>query len=164
MSDIVKIFEEIRDVSYQIPLNDEEENNCCAGKMMRFKKSLEIAGYRCRYRICSFRWSETGLPVSVLAISHEDLSAHVYLEVFVDGKWINVDPTWDSGLGSVFQIAKWDGKCSTSIAVRPLELYGDEESRRIMEETSHEEDAADRSRNGDFYAVLNEYFAEIRKQ
>lgn len=49
-----------------------------------------------------------GLPRHVMDVPHEDDSTHVYLEVFVDGKWINVDPTWDPQLRDILPIAEWD--------------------------------------------------------
>ena len=139
MTNIIHSFENIRDIPYSIPLSIGAVDNCCSGKMKRLKAVLENAGYTTKYRICSFRWSDMDLPEKVTSVRHADNSTHVYLEVLVDGEWINVDPTWDPGIAAILATAHWDGKNSTSIAVKALSLFSDGESRKIMEGGTEEE-------------------------
>lgn len=160
--DIVKTFEEIRDVPYRIPVAEGEVDNCCSGKVMRLKAALDKAGYKTRYRVCDFRWSDLPLPEEVSSVEHEDESTHVYLEVLMQNKWIDLDPTWDSGIQDVFPISYWDGVSSTPIAVPSVGLYSHEESRQIMEEPDTSDVEYDLKRNGDFYKALNEWLARKR--
>lgn len=157
-----QIFEHIRDIPYRIPLSDLEPNDSCSGKVMKLKQALDQAGFTTRYRVCDFRWSDLPLPDEVLCVPHSPAATHVYLEVHQDDKWIAIDPTWDMGLSSVFPIASWDGTSSTSIAVNPLKLYSDEESRIIMEEPNTVENAVDLKINRLFYQKLNDWLEEQR--
>lgn len=128
------IFKSIQQIPYNIPLSLSDEDNCCSGKMKRLKLAFENLGIPSKYRVCTFRWSEMELPKEVLDVPHEDNSTHVYLEVYIDGSWINIDPTWDPKLSNIFEIADWDGKNSTTIAVKPTHLLDYEESEKIMTE------------------------------
>lgn len=156
------VFKNIRDIPYSIPLNTNEEDNCCSGKMLQLKKFLDSHDYISRYRICRFRWSDMSLPERVLRVPHEDNSTHVYLEVFLNGHWINIDPTWDIWLNKIFTISNWDWVNSTEIAVKSLELLDDIESQAVMENLSIEETIKDLSINWEFYSVFNDYLKEIR--
>jgi hypothetical protein len=158
----VEIFNQIRDFPYRIPLSDLEPNDSCSGKVMRLKKALDEAGLTTRYRVCDFKWSDLPLPDEVLCVPHSPAATHVYLEVQRGDSWISIDPTWDTALSSVFPIASWDGISSTSIAVAPLKLFSDEESRIIMEEPNAVQNAVDLQINRLFYQKLNHWLEQQR--
>lgn len=158
----IQVFEHIRDIPYRIPLSDLEPNDSCSGKVMRLKKGLDQAGLTTRYRVCDFKWSDLPLPDEVLCVPHSPAATHVYLEVQQGDEWIAIDPTWDTALNGVFPIASWDGISSTSIAVAPLKLYSDEESRMIMEEPNAVQNAVDLKINRLFYEKLNSWLEQQR--
>lgn len=159
---IITAFNTIRDIPYRIPLSTAEEDNCCSGKARRFKKILEDAGYRARYRVCEFQWSDMELPESVRSVPHENQSTHVYLEVLINNQWIDVDPTWDCAIERILPVADWDGQTSTIIAVKSLQLFSHEESKKIMEEEDIEEVEEDLKKNGAFYKAFNEWLQNER--
>lgn len=162
MKKTIKIFQQIRDVHYRIPLSESEPNNCCSGKALRLKEELEKAGYSARYRVCDFKWSDLSLPEEILLVPHNDLTQHVYLEVQKEGEWLDVDPTWDSGLHKILPISEWDGKSSTAIAVKPIKLYSHKKSMEIMEQPDPEEEKEVLKKNVDFYEAFNDWLERER--
>lgn len=124
---------------------------------------MEQDGLVVRYRVCSFRWSDLGVPKNILEMQKDDLATHVYLEVKIDGVWIKVDPTWDSRLKNIFPIAKWDGKTSTILAVDPIDVYSVDESEEIMGRcTPKTSDNNRRYQANDFDVAFNKWLEENR--
>lgn len=159
---LVKEFEKIRDIPYSIPLEIGEEDNCCSGKMKRFKKILDTRGYKSRYRVCEFRWSDLDLPEEVTSVEHDNNSTHVFMEIRIDDEWIRVDPTWDKGLHAIVPVNNWDGRNSTELAVKPTKIYGVEKSRKIVDDETNEDIEKDLQINGKFYKQFNEWLESIR--
>lgn len=165
MNELIKKFNNIRDIPYSIPLsiNEELENDkCCSWKAKMLKKILETNWYNVNYRICKFKWSDMNLPEKVIKVSHEDDSTHVYLEVEMNWKIINLDSTWDRWLKSILEISEWDWENSTSIAVKQLWLLSVQKSNEIMTQSIEESTIEDLKINWKFYKALNEYFEEVR--
>ena len=159
---IVDMFNKVRDIPYRIPLTSTEEDCCCSGKAKQLKQMLEQAGYQTQYRVCEFRWSDIPLPDEVSRISHEDLMTHVYLEVEINGSWIIVDPTWDSGIKSILPVNEWDGKSNTQVAVPVLKTYDPEKSLEVVESENKEVIKADLAKNGEFYKAFNSWLEKVR--
>jgi len=160
--DIISIFNQIRDIPYKIPVSLKEEDFCCSGKHKKLKNILEEKGYKVRYCVCSFSWVSMNLPQEVLKIPHEYLSTHVYLEVFIDNKWLIMDATWDSKLKSFFHVNDWNNKDNSQIAVIPIETFTHEKSLSIMENQDEKEILSDLKINGEFYKNFNNWLEEIR--
>lgn len=163
MNEIIKKFEEIRDIPYSIPLSAEETDHCCRGKSTILRNFLESKWYKVNYRICKFKWSDTQIPKEIFKWTNDDCT-HVYLEVEVNWKIINVDPTWDTWLSGVLPIATWDWESSTEIAVKSLWLFSVEESEKIMKEVSKENIINDLKINWEFYKAFNKYLESIRNK
>jgi len=161
---LVEIFKAIRDVPFKIPLERNEEDNCCNGKVRRLKYILDENGYESRYVICEFKWSDLSIPKELLSIPHVDLSTHLYLEIKIDGNWIKVDPTWDIGLKSIFSISEWDGKTDTKLAVIPTEIYDFDQSSAIMEDETDDNFEKELKDNKNFFRALNEWLESERKK
>ncbi|OFY50869.1 MAG: hypothetical protein A2W85_10265 [Bacteroidetes bacterium GWF2_41_31] len=142
---IIDHFNKIRDIPYAIPLSSSDEDCCCNGKVRKLKELLEQEGYRVRYRVCTFCWSDLSIPEEILNLQKDDIATHVYLEVDIDGTWIKVDPTWDAGLGNILPVADWDGKTDTLLAVASIEVYSVEKSAEIMSDCQSEDVAQNRS-------------------
>lgn len=161
---IIDEFEKIRDIPYRIPPTPYESDDCCTGKSIRLQHILKDAGYAARYRICTFLWSDLDLPNEVREIPHENDSSHQFLEVKIGDEWKVVDPTWDKGLKSIFEINHWDGRSDTKIAVPMRRLLSPEESVRYIENISSEEAVIkDLKVNGDFYKAFNNWLVKLRK-
>jgi hypothetical protein len=163
--DIVKAFEEIRDVPYRIPLALDESDDCCSGKANRFMMILKEKRYDVRYRVCSFFWSDLNLPEDLQSIPHEDACTHVYLEVKIGNDWRVVDPTWDVGLKGLFPIAEWDGVGDTGIGLPVRSIFSPEESLKILIDSNIEKEVCkDMKVNGKFYGAFNKWLEEYRKE
>jgi len=161
---VITNFYNVRDIPYRIPLSVGEEDHCCSGKSTLLKEQLEKLGYKVKFRVCSFKWSDMDLPEEVISVPHEDLSSHSYLEVLINGIWIIVDPTWDSGLKSIFTVNEWDGISNTEIAVKPIETFSTEKSSQIMANEDKQSIIADLQANGAFYQAFNDWLQQIRVQ
>ena len=161
--DVSTVFQSIRDIPYVIPLSLGEVDRCCRGKHRELKELFTDCGFQVRYRVCSFLWSSIDLPKDVCAISHDDLSSHVYLEVLINAVWTVVDATWDIGLISIFHINHWEDIPDMYIAVQPLKIYTPEKSNRIMREISDQLILDDLHRHGPFYHALNQWFDDVRR-
>ena len=156
-------FNQIRDIPYRIPVDSNEEDCCCNGKAKRLKEFFEQEGLEVRYRVCTFRWSDLGLPEEVKKLIVEDLSTHVYLEVLINEKWIIVDPTWDKGLDQILPVNDWDGVGDTKIAVPVLETYDLEQSEKIMTCQAPDPGTADTNKNTAFEIAFNDWLEKGRK-
>jgi hypothetical protein len=162
MKNIIEAFKTIRDMPYKIPLALDEKDVCCSGKHKMLKDLFAKKGLEARYRICSFLWSSIDLPEKVSRIPHNDNSTHVWLEVFINNKWVVVDATWDSGLKKIFHVNEWDGRSNTEPAVKPIEIFSPQKSEDIISGESDEDIVNDLEINGEFYKAFNGWLKEQR--
>lgn len=158
----IEKFEQIRDIPYRIPLGLNEIDDCCSGKHLSLSIELQKLGYKCKYKVCAFKWSDLKLPEELLATPHEDTSTHVYLEVEIDNVWKVVDATWDSHLSKILPVNTWDGESDTKIAVPALETFSDEKSRFIMDSENQSSIESDLKTNGEFYKKFNDWLESKR--
>jgi hypothetical protein len=167
---LIDIFNQVRDIPYRIPLAlDEtkggEHGGSCLYKVELLKKLLEAECLECRYRICTFLWSQLNIPEEVMKAEHNDSGEHVWLEVLINNKWIILDPTWDIGLTRIFSINSWDGISDTKPAVKSIEILDVSASADIMNFDNYEEAfLEDLTINGKFYKALNTYLDQIRSK
>lgn len=159
---IIELFNSVRDIPYQVPLSLEEENFSCVGKGILLKNKLETAGYTVRWKEGEFRWEDVGLPAYVLAVAHDALSTHVWLEVLIDDQWIVADPTWDKDLKVIFSVNEWDGKSSQHVAFPVIRTIPDEDVVITAEPPPEWEQ--DIKRNKDFFEAVNNWLDEQRKK
>ncbi|MDD4409070.1 MAG: hypothetical protein PHW52_00260 [Candidatus Pacebacteria bacterium] len=162
MNNLQKIFIEIRDIPYSIPLAYEAEDRCCTGKHKKFFEILKKDNYEVRWKVCTFKWSSMSLPENLLTIPHDDNSTHAYLEVLINEEWKKVDATWDKFLEKILPINEWDGVSDTRIAIPVISTYSPEESLLIMESESRKIVEADLEVNGSFYKAFNAWLEEVR--
>ena len=73
MQEIIKAFNEVRDLPYHCPECLEEEDYRCWGKHRILLKRLLELGYKVRLRVCDFIWNEPKLPeeIKCLALREE---------------------------------------------------------------------------------------------
>lgn len=163
---IIKIFEDIRDIPFRIPLASDEPNCDCTGKSILLKKQLEKIGVEARFGVCWFYWDDLKLPEEISSIPHDKDCTHTFVEIFMDNRWIKLDPSWDIALGVKFTIAHFDGSRDTALMVKPIEFFTPEKSAEIINNQINdtcEVIANDLERNGAFYRALNIYLESIRK-
>ena len=157
-----KLFIDIRDIPYSIPLSYGAEDRCCAGKHKKLLEALKNAGHDARWRVCTFKWSSMHLPENLLAVSHDNNSTHAYLEVKIGGEWKKVDATWDKSLASILPVNDWNEISDTTIAVSSITTYSPEESALIMSDETKESVEGDLKINGKFYEAFNQYLEQMR--
>jgi len=156
--DLITEFKKVRDIPYRIPLTLEERDDCCSGKAERLYKIFKQEGYKVRYRVCTFRWSDLNLPEEVAVIPHEDECTHTYLEIELSNDWKVIDATWDKDLKKIFHINEWDGKSDTEIAVPSIECLSPEESESYLKVIAVPEAITeDLKKNREFYQSFNDW-------
>lgn len=162
---LVEAFREIRDIPYRIPLSAHETDDCCSGKANRLMRVCKEAGIEVRYRVCSFQWSDLGLPDALQQIPHENDCTHVYLEMLIEDHWVVVDPTWDCALEGLLPVSTWNGETDTVIGVPVRDVFSLEESLRIMNESNVDKVIEDDlKKNGAFYKAFNEWLELYRNR
>lgn len=162
MDNINKIFSQVRDIPYSIPISTKETDHCCSGKHRILKKHLEDLDYQVRYRVVSFKWNSMNIPKELINIPHENLSSHVYLEILINNNWVDMDVTWDIGLKNIFSINKWDSSHNI-IAVPVLEKFSPKKSQEIINNETEEEINKDLDINGEFYKAFNFWLKNMRQ-
>ena len=80
----------------------------------------------------------------------------------INGEWKVLDATWDKGLVGTFEINEWDGKSSTDIAVKAVEVFSPEKSLEIVNNQDEELITNDLKLNGNIHAGFKTWLEEIR--
>lgn len=158
MKNIVKIFNEVRDLPYHCPESLEDKDYRCWGKNRILFKALREAGIETRYRVCDFVWQEQRLPPEISKLAPFSVDKHLFLEARIDNNWVVLDSSNDSGFPSY---NKWDGKSNCEIAVRSSRIYDPEESIDL-ERKERETFSRDFEKYKDFYVSLNKFFGKIK--
>jgi hypothetical protein len=136
----VACFERVRDLPFRYPSSRdpravlEATAGSCSGKHYLLGEIYRRLGVPVRHMICSHRFNDSPLPfpdhMQDLLDKNEVLDWHDYLQINVDGNWIDVDATWPQALRD-FGLPvtdDWDGKSAMSLTVVPdehEELRGD---------------------------------------
>ncbi len=159
---LIEIFNNVRDIPYELPTNINNKNNSCLGKHRKLKSLLEKEGIKARYKICSYLWNSMNLPENVLSLIENDEATHLYLEILINKKWIILDATWDSNLKNIFEVNFWDGKSDTMIAVKPVKIFSVEESEKIIGDISAQDVLNNLGKDLDFKSTFNNWLSENR--
>ena len=129
----IALFERVRDLPYQYPASRDPVEvlragaGSCSGKHYLLGALFRRLGLQVRHMLCTHRFNESGLPfpdeMQGMLLKNEIVDVHDYLQVLVDGNWVDVDVTWDSGLRDFgFPVNEgWDGKSSMLLTVSPDE-------------------------------------------
>lgn len=120
-------FEEIQARPYGLSDKPGEVSNNCYFKGIELLQRLGIMGYTVRGRIGEMRWPSELLPAHIMALLPKDvLSTHFFVEIYQDGKWRILDPSFQPALEKCgLPICTWgNGVCCCDIT----KLYTQEES------------------------------------
>lgn len=89
----------------------------CTGKHLLLAACLDELGFRCRPVVCAFRWGDQKIayPENLRSILGEGEweHGHNFLQVLVDGSYVDVDVTWNPHLkpyGFRTFPLDWDGR------------------------------------------------------
>ncbi len=111
--EIIGIFNSVRDEPLDVI------NNRCWEKHIKLKKLFDDKGYKTKYKICSFKWSEQKLPIEIKDLVDNDLDYHLYLIVKINGLKLLIDASND------FQLPEyntWNGKNNCNLCISPAEF------------------------------------------
>jgi transglutaminase-like putative cysteine protease len=142
----ISLFEHVRDLSYEYPAADRQPvavlkrgRASCSGKHYLLGELFRRQGLPVRHMICTHRFNESPLPfpdeMQALLEKNEIVDLHDYLQICVDGAWIDVDATWELPLRDYgFPVNdEWDGRSSMVLTVTPddqVEVEGDPEKAK----------------------------------
>jgi transglutaminase-like putative cysteine protease len=136
----IALFERVRDLRYRYPASRDPlevlraGSGSCSGKHYLLGELYRRLGIPVRNMICMHRFNESPLPfpdeMQDLLRKNEIVDLHDYLQICVDGKWIDVDATWELPLRDYgFPVNEdWDGGTSMLLTVTPdeqEEVHGD---------------------------------------
>lgn len=162
----IKIFNNIRDIPYYIPLKKEEliyHDYSCMGKSRLLFKNLKKE-YKVRYRTCTFRWSNFNLPKNILEKINIDEETHYFIEAFINNKWITLDASLDKGLEGILKINYWDGRNNTNISLPYYKLHSPEESlKNAGKDFNINNKIKIINQNYYFFKEINRLYKEARK-
>jgi transglutaminase-like putative cysteine protease len=130
----IVLFEKVRDIAYAYPTSRDpvevllQSRGSCSGKHYLLGEMYRILAVPARHMICTHRFNESPIafPEEMQDIlrKNEIVDLHDYLQIAVDGTWIDVDATWEAGLRAFgFPVNEdWDGKTPMALSVVPEEL------------------------------------------
>jgi len=129
----IRVFERVRDLPYQYPASRDplevlrSGRGSCSGKHYLLGKLFSAMGLRVKNMLCTHRFNESPLPfpddMQEILRKNEIVDLHDYLQVQIDGQWVDVDCTWEKALRDFgFPVTDdWNGKSSMMLTVNPDE-------------------------------------------
>jgi transglutaminase-like putative cysteine protease len=171
----IALFEKVRDIPYAYPASrDPEEvlrSGCgtCSGKHYLLAELYRRLGLRVRNMICSHRFNESPLPfpenMQSMLRKDEIVDMHDYLQIELNGDWIDVDATWERGLREFgFPVNEdWDGEKPMLLSVVADEnvVVDGPEAARSKEEMLAKLSPRQRALRKQFLDALNQWMLEI---
>jgi transglutaminase-like putative cysteine protease len=118
----VSLFEHVRDIPYRYPASRDpaevlrQRAGSCSGKHYLLGDLYRLQGLKVRNMICRHRFNESPLPfpaaMQALLVKNEIVDLHDYLQVQIDGEWVEIDATWELALRDFgFPVTDdWDGR------------------------------------------------------
>lgn len=173
----INLFEQIRDLPYHYPASRNpldvlrERSGSCSGKHYLLGELYRRQGLHVRHMLCSHRFNDSPLPfpehMQDLLRKNEILDLHDYLQISVDGNWIDVDATWplslrDFGLPTTDD---WDGKSPMTLSVIPdeqLDVVGD--PAKVKEEHLSKLTPRQRMLRKQFLEALSQWVSELQAE
>jgi len=142
----IHLFEHVRDIPYYYPsARDPREvlesgRGSCSGKHYLLGEMFRLLKLDVRHMICTHRFNESAIvfpgPMQEMLRKNEIIDMHDYLQIALDGEWVDVDATWPSGLREFgFPVNEdWDGKNAMLLSVVPEDLAIAERDPEVLKE------------------------------
>ncbi len=130
----ITLFERVRDIPYYYPSSRdpnevlERGRGSCSGKHYLLGELYRLLGLEVRHMICTHRFNESPIvfpaPMQEMLRKNEIVDLHDYLQIALDGEWVDIDATWERGLREFgFPVNEdWDGKSAMLLSVVPEDL------------------------------------------
>ncbi len=127
----VALFERVRDFPFQYPASRDPAEvlraraGSCSGKHYLLGELFRLSRLNVRHMMCTHHFNESPLPfpdqMQALLRKNEVVDVHDYVQILVDGAWVDVDCTWEIGLRDFgFPVTDvWDGRSSMMLTVTP---------------------------------------------
>lgn len=173
----IALFERVRDLSYAYPASRnplevlQRAAGSCSGKHYLLGELFRRQGLNVRHVLCTHRFNDSPLPfpdhMNDLLRKNEILDVHDYLQISVDGEWIDIDATWPLGLRDFGLPATddWDGKSSMMLSVIPdeqIEVHGDPAKKK--EEQLSKLTPRQRTLRKQFLEALGQWVTELQAE
>lgn len=173
----ISLFEHVRDLPYQYPASRNpldvlrRGSGSCSGKHYLLGELFRRQGVPVRHMMCTHRFNDSPLPfperMQDLLRKNEIVDVHDYLQISVDGTWIDVDATWplvlrDFGLPATDD---WDGKSPMTLSVIPdeqFDVHGD--PAKMKEEHLSKLTPRQRTLRKQFLEALSQWVNELQAE
>jgi hypothetical protein len=170
----IVLFEKVRDISYGYPTSRDpvevlrQSRGSCSGKHYLLGEMYRILALPARHMICTHRFNESPIAfpdeMQEILRKNEIVDLHDYIQIAIDGTWVDVDAAWEAGLRAFgFPVNEdWDGKTPMSLSVVPEELTiveGDPEKQK--EAMLHKLTPRQRQLRKQFLEALNGWVQEL---
>ena len=170
----ITLFEHVRDIPYYYPSTRdpsevlESGHGSCSGKHYLLGEMFRLLELDVRHMICTHRFNESLIvfpgPMQEMLRKNEIIDMHDYLQIALDGEWLDVDATWPSGLREFgFPVNEnWDGKNAMLLSVVPEDLAVAERDPEVLkEELLSKLPPRQRALRKQFLAALSSWVQEL---
>jgi len=167
----VEAFYRVREVPYTISRLSPQEmkgvgKGSCYHKHAWLADELRALGIPVKFVVYQFKWGSTpSMPHSLKEKARKlTPGLHLFLRVLIDGKWLDVDATWNSAMKKHgFPVNDWDGRSSTGLAVKPLGEMQEFDSLEGVDGYvyEHHKDKPDRKEREEYFREFNEWLESL---
>ena len=173
----IALFERVRDLPYQSPASRnpvevlQRGGGSCSGKHYLLGELFRRQGLPVRHMSCTHRFNDSPMPfpdhMQDLLRKNEIVDVHDYLQISIDGAWIDVDATWPLGLRDFGLPAtdEWDGRSPMVLSVVPDEqeqIQGD--PAKAKEERLSKLTPRQRTLRKQFLEALGQWVTELQTE
>jgi hypothetical protein len=173
----IALFERVRDLPYRYPASRNPTEvlqvggGSCSGKHYLLGELFRRQGVPVRHMLCTHRFNDSPLPfpdhMQGLLRKNEIVDVHDYLQICIDGAWIDVDATWPLGLRDFGLPATedWDGRSPMVLSVVPDEheqIQGD--PAKAKEERLSKLTPRQRMLRKQFLEALSQWVADLQAE
>lgn len=170
----VVLFERVRDLAYAYPASSDpvevlqKAEGSCSGKHSLLADMFRSLGLQVRHLVCSHRFNESPIafPEQMQAILRktEIVDIHDYLQIAVDGDWVDVDATWEACLHDYgFPVNEdWDGRSPMLLSVSSEEpQIADRDPQKLKDEMLSHLTPRQRTLRKQFLEALSAWVQEL---
>jgi len=170
----VAVFERVRDLPYSYPSSRDpavvlrQGRGSCSGKHYLLGEMFRLLGLQVRHMICTHRFNESPLPfpaaMQEMLRKNEIVDLHDYVQIAVNGGWIDVDATWERGLREFgFPVnEEWDGMRPMVLSVVPEDYaVAERDPERLKEELLSKLTPRQRALRKQFLEALSCWIQEL---